>query len=161
MASRCRLSGTVPIIIYLHRIQDNRIAGSAMRNLDSLKTIGNPGEASGGKLSNIALVTTMWSEIPNSSDVGERRERELKNDHWRDLLRMGCQYKRFDDSHKSAWSIINMIAVQDSSGVATELDGRFRTVMEGEQERINDEEVKKKSLMSKFFGLFKFGRSRR
>ena len=151
--SRCKRSGTVPIIVYLHNIQSNRMAGSAMRSLHHLTNISGP-----GIISNVVLVTTLWSEL--AQDIGVRREQELHNIYWKELLSMGCKYNRFDNSTESAWAIINRINVQDSTQEANEIRRRFNVVQEQEQRRQCREETQRKSFLSKFLGLFKLGKNK-
>ena len=154
IVSRCKRSRTVPIIVYLHKILDNRMAGSVMQSLNHLWLISGP-----GKRSNVILVTTLWSEL--AKDIGVRREQELHNIYWKELLSMGCKYNRFDNSTESAWAIINSINVQDSTQEANEIRRRFSVVQEQEQQRQNREETQKKSFISKFLGFFRSGRNKR
>lgn len=148
--SRCRRSCTVPIIVYLHRIQDNRMAGSVMKSLNHLRVISSP-----GLKSSVVLVTTLWSELPRE-DIGARREQELLTIYWRDLLEMGCKYDRFRDNNESAWTIINKVSVQDSLQEANEMQGRFGMAQEQERQRKNREEAQRKTLLSKFLGFFRY-----
>jgi len=53
---------------------------------------------------NVVVATTMWGEV--KPENGERREKELKANFWKDLLEHGCQVKRFDDTYESAWDIV-------------------------------------------------------
>ena len=55
-------------------------------------------------LPNVVVATTMWGEV--KPENGERREKELKANFWKDLLEHGCQVKRFDDTYESAWDIV-------------------------------------------------------
>ena len=153
ITSRCKRSCTVPVIVYLHKILDNRMAGSVMQSLNHLSFISGP-----GKRSNVVLVTTLWSEL--AQDIGVRREQELRNIYWKELLSMGCKYNRFDNSTESAWAIINRINVQDSTQEANEIRRRFNVVQEQEQRRQYREETQRKSFLSKFLGLFKLGKNK-
>lgn len=54
---------------------------------------------------NIALLSTMWSGINECSKL-ERREEELCNTFWHDMLKTGAAYHRFEDTTDSAWDII-------------------------------------------------------
>jgi hypothetical protein len=60
---------------------------------------------------NIIMATTKWGEVKMA--VGERREVELKGDFWKGLIADGCRTERFEDTHKSAWSIIGSLAEKD------------------------------------------------
>ena len=71
--AQIRLSG----IIYLHRISDSRMQGSAKRNLLMFKKLCGP-----DALKQVTLATTMWDRV--SEVEGEARERELTStpDFW-------------------------------------------------------------------------------
>jgi len=72
-------------IVYLHRITDSKIQGSATKNIRMFKKlVGN--EA----MKNILLVTTMWEKEELS--VAEKREEELKNDFWSDLMQFKLEF---------------------------------------------------------------------
>jgi len=89
-------------VVYLHRITDNRIGGSSLRSLGILK------ELCGHKYyNNIALATTMWSEIADAKE-GARREEELKTnmDYWKAIIAAGAKVFRHDRQEKSAKEIV-------------------------------------------------------
>jgi hypothetical protein len=79
-------------IIFLHRITDNRMAGSALRNLKLLT------EVCGDEFfRNVVIVTTMWDVVNRS--VGESRERSLEANFWRQLINNGATLERYDSDH--------------------------------------------------------------
>ncbi|KZP32036.1 hypothetical protein FIBSPDRAFT_775451 [Athelia psychrophila] len=86
-------------IIYLHRINENRMGGSLMKNLQIFSNM-----CGRQAMPNVVIVTTMWGEV--SLSIGARREEELKVDFWNDMLANGCKIARFEDSYESAWSIV-------------------------------------------------------
>ncbi|PVF99835.1 hypothetical protein CPB86DRAFT_796216 [Serendipita vermifera] len=47
----------------------------------------------------------MWRFVAN--DIGEGREKALKEHFWKDMMNHGCKVQRFEDSMESAWKIIN------------------------------------------------------
>ena len=51
------------------------------------------------------LVTTNWPSDLN--DVLERREEEMKGEHWKTLIEKGLDVRRFQRDSDSAWDIIN------------------------------------------------------
>lgn len=86
-------------ILYLHRISDRRMTGSPLNNLELFaKMCGNQA------MPNVTLVTTMWSNV--REDIGGQRENELRSEFWKDMIAKGCHVKRFEDTYKSAWDII-------------------------------------------------------
>ena len=83
--AKIRLSG----IIYLHRISDVRMQGSAKKNLFMFRKLCGP-EA----LKNVILATTMWDRI--SETEGKARENELTTtpDFWGWMLSQGSRIHR-------------------------------------------------------------------
>jgi chromosome condensin MukBEF ATPase and DNA-binding subunit MukB len=97
-------------IIYLHRISDNRMSGSVLRNLQVFTTL------CGQKaMPNVVITTTMWGEARRES--AERREAELKREFWKDMVDDGCRIERFQDSYQSAWKVIGKLSNKDSAKV--------------------------------------------
>jgi hypothetical protein len=52
----------------------------------------------------VILVTTMWSHV--TPEVGDEREKQLKESFWHDMIADGCAVQRFDGTKRGAWSII-------------------------------------------------------
>lgn len=89
-------------IIYLHRILDVRLGGSAMKNLRMFKKL--CGDSS---LASVVLATTMWDDV--DEDAGNKREQELKtNPHfWAGMIANGSTVFRHDRQLSSAMDIIS------------------------------------------------------
>lgn len=106
-------------IIYMHRITDNKVrllsvflqdtdinstifqmSGSAQRYFEMFNCL--CGERN---LSNIVLLTTMWSEL-SSQGKGLQRERELRSDFWGDMSAKGSTIRRFDGSRSMAEAFV-------------------------------------------------------
>ncbi|KDR82088.1 hypothetical protein GALMADRAFT_221975 [Galerina marginata CBS 339.88] len=86
-----KLSG----ILYLHRITDNRMAYTPMKNLRMFK------ELCGHKaLQNVILTTTMWEE--EDPGVGAERERDLRNNYWKPMIDRGSVTRRFEKQTQAA-----------------------------------------------------------
>lgn len=103
--SRIRLAG----LIYLHRIIDVRMQGSALKNVHMFKEL--CGEDS---LSNVVLVTTMWNVLGQSglsSEVGIDRENQLiHNDKfWGYMEKKGSRVVRHSGDAESARSIVSIL----------------------------------------------------
>ncbi|KAE8348652.1 P-loop containing nucleoside triphosphate hydrolase protein [Aspergillus coremiiformis] len=101
---RWRLVG----VVYLHRITDPRLGGSAMKNLHMFeKLCGNrsfPG---------VVLVTNMWGDLgPTEADraVGERRQAELMSQFWNTIIAAGGNVMQHDGSKESASTIVSSLA---------------------------------------------------
>ena len=100
-----RLTG----IIYLHRITDNRMSGSAYKNLQLFgRLCGNV------PLPRVRLVTTMWDSTKDYS-VGNRRETELKSDFWKPLIDKGASSVRFMNTEETAWKIVKDLGGEKDS----------------------------------------------
>ncbi|KAF5348460.1 hypothetical protein D9756_009604 [Leucocoprinus leucothites] len=92
-----KLSG----LIYLHRITDNRMAGSPLKNLRMFGNLCGDHAAS-----RVILVSTMWEKV--NPEVGERREVQLKNDFWKGLIERGSKVDRLRSSKtQEAWRTVN------------------------------------------------------
>lgn len=100
---KIRLSG----IIYLHRITDIRMQGSARRNLIMFKALCGP-----DALKNVVLATTMWDKAIMSE--GERRETQLCStaDWWGFMREKGSTVLRHDNTQDSAMCIIGRFVSQ-------------------------------------------------
>lgn len=78
-------------VICLHRISDNRVARSTLKNFRTFSKLCDD--------ENIVFVTTMWDGVER--DVAEERQIALKN------MLAGSQIHRFCDTPTSAWTIID------------------------------------------------------
>jgi hypothetical protein len=85
-------------IIYLHRLTDNKMSGSAQRYFEMFKCI-----CGGRNLENVVLLTTMWDELKDEA-VGLARERELRADFWSAMETGGSTIRRFDGSRADVGS---------------------------------------------------------
>ncbi|KAF9450883.1 hypothetical protein P691DRAFT_638001, partial [Macrolepiota fuliginosa MF-IS2] len=100
-----KLSG----ILYLHRITDNRITNTALRNLDMFQHL-----CGSSALSNVILVTTNWDQLETVDD-GIRNEEELRSNYWQPLLEGGSKMLRFECTRSSAWNIVNSLPMDQKS----------------------------------------------
>ena len=87
-------------ILYLHRITDNRMQGSMIKNLQLFKSL--VGEHA---LKNVVLVTTIWGEVKNFA-AAEDREQELRGDFWSAMLDKGSRTTRFEGDKASAEGLV-------------------------------------------------------
>ncbi|RPA75793.1 P-loop containing nucleoside triphosphate hydrolase protein [Ascobolus immersus RN42] len=92
-----RLAG----IIYLHRIKDGRMQGSALRNLRMFRKL-----CGDDPLKNVVLATTFWEEV--APEVGASRERELseRDDWWGAMQKRGSVVTRLDKTQASARRLV-------------------------------------------------------
>lgn len=63
------------------------------------------------------LVTTMW-DIAKDVGAAKKREMQLKGDFWRKLIDEGAVARRFDNSHKCAWEIVEDLISLGQNGEA-------------------------------------------
>jgi hypothetical protein len=89
-------------IIYLHRIIDPRLGGTARKNLEMFKKL--CGEESYGA---VVLATTMWERVPPGE--GDRREQELRatGEFYKSMLDNGAHLLRHMDNRNSAMAILS------------------------------------------------------
>jgi len=97
-------------VLYLHRITDNRIAGSAYRNLNLF------GKICGDKPARkVIYVTTMWDKVkPWDIDISESRAKDLTTDFWTPMLVLGARTLRFLNTEESAKAIVSELLSSDS-----------------------------------------------
>ncbi|KAF8055864.1 P-loop containing nucleoside triphosphate hydrolase protein, partial [Lyophyllum atratum] len=93
-------------VIYLHRISDNRMSGSARKNLDLFEKLCGKNAAE-----RIVLATTMWSRV--SPEDGARRETQMTEKFWKDMVSHGSSLKRLDGTQSSALGIVDFILTKD------------------------------------------------
>ena len=86
-------------LLYFHRISNNRMAGTPLKNLRMFEEL-----CGKNAFHNVILTTTMWDEV--DEETGEERERELKTKYWRKMLERGSTTKRFLRTRESAFDVI-------------------------------------------------------
>ncbi|KAE8138967.1 hypothetical protein BDV38DRAFT_281527 [Aspergillus pseudotamarii] len=92
-------------MIYLHRITDHRMTGSAKKNLFMFKKL-----CGKDALKHVILATTMWERV--APDEGEQREKQLLNtsEFWGEMRTLGAQVERHHNTVASAKRLINIHA---------------------------------------------------
>ncbi|KAF9765717.1 hypothetical protein IL306_001984 [Fusarium sp. DS 682] len=102
-------------IIYLHRISDVRMQGSAKKNLVTFKEL--CGEDA---LKKVVLASTMWDIVP--AEKATKREQELKDtpEFWGWMLSKGSSIHRYNNTTESARQIILSLAGHNAP-IATDL----------------------------------------
>jgi len=95
-------------IIYLHRISDNRMAGTPLKNLRMFANL-----CGDDATKNVILATTMWELF--QGDEGDRRVKQLQEKYWKGMLDNGSTVAQFrPTTFDSAWEIVNIIVGKDS-----------------------------------------------
>ncbi|KAJ4194398.1 hypothetical protein NW755_003154 [Fusarium falciforme] len=113
-------------IIYLHRITDTRMQGSAKKNLLLFKKL-----CGQNALKNVVLATTMWEWAP--SEMARSREKELieTSEYWGYMMKHGSMCFRVD-SPDSEKHIVQHLA-NHNNPVTTDL----QTQLVDERRRLN------------------------
>jgi len=113
-------------IIYLHRISDRRMPGSARRNLIMFKKL-----CGVDALSHVILATTMWENV-NPKD-GIERERELREteDFWGWMLQQGSKLERHTNDEQSAARLLSLFASPTSNASDFVVDLQRQMVDQG------------------------------
>jgi GTP-binding protein EngB required for normal cell division len=95
-------------IIYLHRISDNRMAGTPLKNLRMFANL-----CGDDATKNVILATTMWELV--QGDEGERRLEQLKAKYWKGMIEKGSTVTRFESqTFESAWNVVGLITGKPS-----------------------------------------------
>ena len=101
-------------ILYLHRITDNRVAGSSLRNLRMFQKL-----CGRDALDKVYFTTTMWDEIERT--LGEKRLEELITNYWKTMISHGAQVARCrkdDDSPKNlVRHIVTFLVIYSSAHI--------------------------------------------
>lgn len=90
-------------ILYLHRIIDPRMGGSAKKNLFMFKKLCGP-EA----LKHVVLVTTMWEQVDEKVGLSREKELEETEDFWGYMLGKGSRIERHMNTPESARRIVEI-----------------------------------------------------
>ncbi|KAK0612187.1 P-loop containing nucleoside triphosphate hydrolase protein [Immersiella caudata] len=101
-----RLAG----LIYMHRICDPRMSGSAIKNLRLFKSL--CGEQN---YNHVALVSTMWSESSDEKTLQKQRLEELRSTFWKDMIQGGSSVKKHRGDEVSALDIVRGLVAKGSS----------------------------------------------
>ena len=88
-------------IIYFHRISDNKMQGSAKKNLIMFKKL-----CGDNALKNVILITSMWDRV--AENEGAKRERELLQtpEFWGFMISKGSKAYRHNNSIESAKQLL-------------------------------------------------------
>ncbi|KAF9045103.1 P-loop containing nucleoside triphosphate hydrolase protein [Panaeolus papilionaceus] len=90
-------------VLYFHRISDNRMAGTPLKNLRMFQSL-----CGKDAYDKITLVTTMWDDVDEST--GETREHELKEKYWKPMIDgrkdRQAQIERFKNTQESAIRVL-------------------------------------------------------
>ncbi|KAL1613682.1 hypothetical protein SLS54_010379 [Diplodia seriata] len=111
LAAQHALGVALKGVVYLQRITDMRMTGSAVATLNIFRSI--CGDAA---LGNVLLVTTRWPDIADEA-MGARREKELRDGFWAYMLARGSKMGRFHGDEQSAVALASQLLVRDEGVV--------------------------------------------
>ncbi|OQV10688.1 hypothetical protein CLAIMM_14651 [Cladophialophora immunda] len=109
-AADIRLAG----LIYLHRISDARMPGSAVKNLRMFQAL--CGESN---YRHVVLATTMWAETEGSDarSVQNQRLQELQKTYWADMIQSGSKVMKHNGHELSALEIVRTLTARAESPI--------------------------------------------
>ncbi|KAI0696924.1 P-loop containing nucleoside triphosphate hydrolase protein [Cytidiella melzeri] len=88
-------------VIYLHRITDNRVSGTSLRNLQAYQEL-----CGTAALANSVIATTMWSRIDPKLGANYEQELSSKEKFFKPAVDYGAKFLRHVDTEESAHDII-------------------------------------------------------
>ncbi|CVL05382.1 uncharacterized protein FMAN_10770 [Fusarium mangiferae] len=94
-------------ILYLHRITDVRMDGSAMRNLKMFRKL--CGE---DPMKNVIILSTFWGQIDSQRAIAHEAELKTNPDFWGTMIEHGAQVSRFDGTQQSAVDTLMSLATK-------------------------------------------------
>lgn len=80
---------------------------------------------SDARLSNVLLVTTKWGEVERGT--GEKREADLKNIYWNEMMQSGATMMRFERTQTSALKILDVLLQKTPISVQSLVDQQRST----------------------------------
>ncbi|KDQ53021.1 hypothetical protein JAAARDRAFT_197806 [Jaapia argillacea MUCL 33604] len=89
-------------IVYLHRITDNPMSSSPLKNLRMFGKLCGDAAAR-----HVVFVSSMWDKVDPA--VAQEREAVLKDSFWKGMLDNGASVDRFANSPESAWHIVRKV----------------------------------------------------
>ncbi|KAG9496349.1 hypothetical protein J7337_012936 [Fusarium musae] len=94
-------------ILYLHRITDVRMEGSALRNLKMFRKL-----CGDDPMKNVTILSTFWGR--DNREVAIAHEDELKSNpnFWGSMIEYGAQVQRFDGTQECALDVLMSFATK-------------------------------------------------
>lgn len=129
-------------IIYLHKITDNRITGSSVKNIRMFRKL-----CGADNMRNVLLVSSMWDIVEEQQ--GAERERELSSEgtFWKSMLAQGASMRRYDNRTATALQLIQTLISNTPSALRIQkqlVDDRVPLVNTDAGEDVNQELLKAK-----------------
>ncbi|KAF5321122.1 hypothetical protein D9619_000482 [Psilocybe cf. subviscida] len=100
-------------VIYLFDITQFRVTGATKRNFDVFEKL--CGEDA---CKSIVLGTTKWTRVPaNEQEIAGKKEKQLRNRFWIDMISKGSTIMRVDDkdTNASPWNLVEAVLLRKSN----------------------------------------------
>jgi hypothetical protein len=94
---------TIGGMVYLQDISQPRLHPSSRRNVEIFRNL-----CGSDALSSVIITTGKW-DLLSDVNVGVKRENQLNNALWTEVISAGGLVGRFEGTHESAWKIIRAI----------------------------------------------------
>ena len=129
-------------VIYLHKITDNRITGSSMKNIRMFRKL-----CGADNMKNVLLVSSMWDIIQEKQ--GAEREKELSSEgtFWKSMIAQGATMHRYNGRTATALQLIEILISNTPSALKIQkqlVDDRVPLVNTEAGEDVNQELLKAK-----------------
>ena len=129
-------------VIYLHKITDNRITGSSMKNIRMFRKL-----CGADNMKNVLLVSSMWDIIQEKQ--GAEREKELSSEgtFWKSMIAQGATMHRYNSRTATALQLIEILISNTPSALKIQkqlVDDRVPLVNTEAGEDVNQELLKAK-----------------
>ena len=102
LVARYKEATRMTAILYMQPITSTRMSGSVLRNFQVMKRM-----LGIQNFPHLILVTSMWDLV--DSDLGQKREKEMRDLFWADLIDAGATVARFSGNKDTAHAVLEMI----------------------------------------------------
>ncbi|KAF5322729.1 hypothetical protein D9619_000413 [Psilocybe cf. subviscida] len=100
-------------VIYLQDICQRRVTGATKRNFEVFDKL-----CGKDACKSVVLGTTQWMRVPpNDYEMAGKREQELKENFWKEMIRKGSTMQRVDDKATGAspWDLLEAVLLKGES----------------------------------------------
>lgn len=105
-------------IVYLHPINQNRMDGPSMQNIKLFRKL-----CGLRSMRNVILATTMWTTHNQRSPTEfEERERDLKDNYWKDMIDADSRVFRHANTKDSAEMIVSQLLGNNPEKLAIQVE---------------------------------------
>lgn len=124
-------------VIYLHKITDNRITNSSIKNLRMFRKL-----CGAENMRNVLLVSSMWDIV--QEEKGAEREKELCSEgtFWKSMITQGATVHRYNNRTVTAMNLIQTIISNNPSALKIQkqlVDDQVPLIKTDAGEDVNDE----------------------